>query len=246
MENKEQDKVSTQETGRRAASLYARLATARAMLNSKVYAKGGVNQYNQQKYFELADFLPHINDICATLELLPVVTFDTTEERKMAYMEIIDGAVDSPTYEKSIRYNMPLADVSLSQKSQKIQELGAMQTYAIRYLYINAFAISERDVLDATYSDFSKEQMALVKLLQEAGSSIEAVAKAYGTPISDLTIAQLKDAALKKLSKTMGKEGAEKRIAEVCGEDCDGGSEFRRKIAKANGGEPAGTEDGKD
>lgn len=218
-------------------SLYARLATARAKLNEKVFSKGGVNQYNQQKYFELSDFLPYINDICADLMLLPVVTFDMNGEDKMAYMDIIDGDVDSPTSEKSIRFNMPLADVSLQQKnSQKIQELGAMQTYAIRYLYMNAFAISERDVLDATYSSFSKEQLALVKILQDAGSSIEAVAKSYGTPISDLTAAQLRDAAQRKLTKTMGKEEAEKMLEAIPSEASSTASPsgFRDKVKKAN------------
>lgn len=210
-------------------SLYARLAKARARLNDRVFSKGGVNQYNQQKYFELSDFLPYINDICADLMLLPVVTFDMNGEEKMAYMDIIDGDFESPTAEKSIRFNMPLADVSLSQKSQKIQELGAMQTYAIRYLYMNAFAISERDVLDATYSNFSEEQMALIKVLQEAGYSIESMAKAYGTPIADLTAAQLRDAVKRKL-----KDKAEtilKDIPETSQAGTGGG--FRNKIDKA-------------
>lgn len=237
MEGQNQNAAPAQQEKKNAPTLYARLATARAKLNDKVFSKGGVNQYNQQKYFELSDFLPYINDICADLMLLPVVTFDMNGEDKMAYMDIIDGDIDSPTSEKSIRFNMPLADVSLQQKnSQKIQELGAMQTYAIRYLYMNAFAISERDVLDATYSSFSKEQMALVKILQEAGSSIEAVAKSYGTPISDLTAAQLRDAALRKLTKAMGKEEAEKVLGAVPAESPAPAapSGFRDKVNKAN------------
>lgn len=212
-------------------SLYARLATARARLNEKVYSKGGVNQYNQQKYFELSDFLPYINDICADLMLLPVVTFDMNGDEKMAYMDIIDGDFESPTAEKSIRFNMPLADVSLQQKNpQKIQELGAMQTYAIRYLYMNAFAISERDVLDATYSNFSEEQMALIKVLQEAGYSIESMAKAYGTPIADLTAAQLRDAVKRKLKDKA--EAALKNIPESKNKDRTENG-FREKIGKA-------------
>ena len=233
MNEQTQNTAPVQQAGRRSPSLYARLATGRAQLNEKVYAKGGMNQYNQQKYFELSDFLPYINDICAAQKLLPVVTFDMERDGKMAYMDIYDGDADSPTYEKSIRFNMPLADVTLSQKSQKIQELGAMQTYAIRYLYMNAFAISERDVLDATYSGFTKEQMALVKLLQEAGSSIEAVAKAYGTPISDLTAAQLRDAALKKLSKTEGSEKAAEILAAIPAEENAQQGGFREKVSKA-------------
>lgn len=218
------------ENSKKAPSIYARMAEARARLDSKLLKKGGLNEYNKAPYFELADFLPHVNAICSELKMLPVMTFNNNREEIEAYLDIYDGDDDSPTFEKRVHFNMPLAEVNLNTKnSQKIQEFGAMQTYAMRYLYMNAFAISEVDILDATYSNFTEEQKLLIKALQEAGYSIESMAKAYGTPIPDLTAAQLRDAVKRKL-----KDKADEILGKIPVETQDDGkSGFRDKISKA-------------
>ena len=109
-------------------------------------SKSGYNKFAGYTYFELGDFIPHINTIFNEIGLCGVVSF-THEE---AVLIIYD--CDS---EATIRFSSPMAEAHLK-GCHPIQNLGAVQTYQRRYLWIEAMEIVEQDSLDATTGDETK------------------------------------------------------------------------------------------
>ena len=132
-----------------------KLAKVRKLIADTGLSKGGKNEYTGFSYFELSDFLPTINRYCEEVGILAIVTYDMAAN--YAYMTILDSESDG-----YLSFNCPLGAVSL-QGAQGIQQAGAMQTYARRYLYLTAFEIAEADSLDA---DIGKDRK--IAELQEA------------------------------------------------------------------------------
>jgi hypothetical protein len=122
-------------------SVYRKLQEARIDLQSKPLKKSGKNNFAGYQYFELADFLPSIQQICLDRGLCGSVTFYTD----IAVLTITD--VDKP--EDKIEFKCPMSSAALK-GCHEVQNLGAVQTYLRRYLYTNAFEIVEHDSLDAT------------------------------------------------------------------------------------------------
>ena len=121
-------------------SVYRKLQEARIDLQSKPLKKSGKNNFAGYQYFELADFLPSIQQICLDRGLCGSVTFYTD----IAVLTITD--VDKP--EDKIEFKCPMSSAALK-GCHEVQNLGAVQTYLRRYLWTNAFEIVEHDALDA-------------------------------------------------------------------------------------------------
>lgn len=127
-----------------------KLQQARVKLQQRNLKKSGKNQYYD--YFELADFIPAINEIFAELQVHSM--FNITKEK--AILRIIDTEDNSEEL-----YECPFVYAELRQCT-KVQALGATITYLKRYLYMNALEIVESDFLDAkTNDDIKKEQQDL-------------------------------------------------------------------------------------
>lgn len=120
--------------------VYAKLQKARMMLQAAPLKKSGHNKFAGYQYFELGDFLPTINQIFHELGLCSVVSFD----KDLATLRIIDTSNGG-----SITFTSPMAEANLK-GCHPIQNLGAVETYSRRYLYVTALEIVEHDALDAT------------------------------------------------------------------------------------------------
>lgn len=120
--------------------VYAKLQKARIKLQSAAIKKSGHNKFAGYQYFELGDFLPTINEIFNELGLCSVISFD----KELATLRIIDTDNGG-----SITFTSPMADANLK-GCHPIQNLGAVETYSRRYLYVTALEIVEHDALDAT------------------------------------------------------------------------------------------------
>lgn len=120
--------------------VYAKLQKARMKLQAAPIKKSGHNKFADYQYFELGDFLPTINEIFNELGLCSVISFD----KELATLRIIDTDNGG-----SITFTSPMADAKLS-GCHPIQNLGAVETYSRRYLYVSALEIVEHDSLDAT------------------------------------------------------------------------------------------------
>jgi len=120
--------------------VYAKLQKARMMLQAAPIKKSGHNKFAGYQYFELGDFLPTINEIFNELGLCSVISFD----KELATLRIIDTDNGG-----AITFTSPMADAHLK-GCHPIQNLGAVETYSRRYLYVTALEIVEHDALDAT------------------------------------------------------------------------------------------------
>ena len=67
-------------------SVYKKLAKARVELQKVEMRKSGANTYTNYRYFELGDFMPHINRIFDELGLCGYVSFYKEE----AILQIVD------------------------------------------------------------------------------------------------------------------------------------------------------------
>ena len=121
-------------------SVYKKLQQARMLLQGTKLTKSGKNKFAGYEYFELGDFLPAIQKICNDIGLCGIVSFN----HEMAYLQIND--VEDGT---SIMFTSPMSSAALK-GCHDVQNLGAVQSYLRRYLWVNAFEIVEHDALDAT------------------------------------------------------------------------------------------------
>jgi hypothetical protein len=120
--------------------VYAKLQKARMMLQAAPIKKSGHNKFAGYQYFELGDFLQTINSIFYEIGLCSVISFD----KELATLRIVDTDNGS-----SITFTSPMAEANLK-GCYPIQNLGAVETYSRRYLYVTALEIVEHDALDAT------------------------------------------------------------------------------------------------
>ena len=121
-------------------AVYAKLQQARMKLQTAPLKKSGHNKFAGYQYFELGDFIPTVNKIFADLGLCSMISFT----KELATLQIIDfehGGI--------ITFTSPMAEANLK-GTHPIQNLGAVETYSRRYLYVTALEIVEHDALDSS------------------------------------------------------------------------------------------------
>lgn len=137
-------------TEQKQKNVYQKLQEARVILQEKNLKKSGRNKFSGYDYFELSDFLPTVNIIFSKLGLFSAIAFD----EKQAMLTIYNA--EKP--EETVSFTSPNADVSLK-GCHPIQNVGAVETYQRRYLYITALEIVEADILDATTNTNEKKEV---------------------------------------------------------------------------------------
>jgi hypothetical protein len=121
------------------SSVHKKLMQARIKLQATPLKKSGLNKFAGFQYFELGDFLPQIQQIFSEIGLCGVVSFDT----QLATLTITDTEDGS-----NIVLTSPMAEANLK-GVHPIQNMGAVETYSRRYLWVTALEIVEHDALDA-------------------------------------------------------------------------------------------------
>jgi hypothetical protein len=119
-------------------SVHKKLMQARVTLQSTKLQKSGHNKFAQYYYFELGDFLPEIQNIFNTLGLCGVVSF-TNEMATLSITDMEDGT--------TLDITSPMSSAALK-GCHEVQNLGAVQTYLRRYLWVTAMEIVEHDALE--------------------------------------------------------------------------------------------------
>jgi hypothetical protein len=122
-------------------NIYEKLMNARIRLQNTKLEKTGHNKFAGYYYFELGDFLPTVQTIFQEIGLCGVVSFG----EELATLTIYDGAENS----NPIVITSPMKEANLK-GCHPIQNLGAVETYTRRYLWVAALEIVEHDILDAT------------------------------------------------------------------------------------------------
>jgi hypothetical protein len=121
-------------------SVHKKLMQARVKLLSTDLKKSGRNTFQNYSYFELGDFIPHIQTIFNDIGLCGVVTFNN-EYAQLCITDVDDGTV--------IVITSPMAEAALK-GAQPIQLMGSIQTYQRRYLWMAAMELTEHDTIDMT------------------------------------------------------------------------------------------------
>lgn len=120
-------------------SVHKKLMQARVKLLSVDMKKSGQNKFAGYSYFELGDFIPHVQTIFNELGLCGVVSFNT-EYAQLCITDTDDGTV--------IVITSPMAEANLK-GAHPIQNLGAVLSYQRRYLWMAAMELVEGDAIDS-------------------------------------------------------------------------------------------------
>ncbi len=154
-------------------NVYGKLNAARAAFHAMPLKKSGKNSFAGYSYFELGDFLIPALKVFETYGLCPVISFT----QDMATLNVVDTENGD-----TISFTSPMADANLK-GTHPIQNLGAVETYQRRYLYMAALEIVEHDAIDASKpveapSTISMDQLEKVQdLIAITQSDVVAICK---------------------------------------------------------------------
>ena len=130
-------------------NVYQRLQKARVELQKMNIKKSGKNEYAKFSYFELADFIPPVNEIFLNLGL----SSNFSIEGNTATLCI----TNTDNLEEFVLFTSPIADAQLK-GCTPIQSIGAVHTYMKRYLFLNALEITAEDYIDKNVGNLKPEK----------------------------------------------------------------------------------------
>ena len=125
----------------------------RVELQNAKLKKSGKNKFAGFDYFELADFLPKLNELMLSEGLndrfyikddLAILEIQKGDEVNIYTMPFV--MFETPT---NRREDKSTGEVYEVKSMQDIQYLGALNTYYKRYLYLNAFGITDGEIIDS-------------------------------------------------------------------------------------------------
>jgi len=170
--------------------LFKKLAKVKYDFHHIEIKKTGYNSFAKYNYMQLGDFTKPIIQLLHDNGLVSWVSF-TADEATLTIADVETG--------DTIQNTSPMSKASLK-GCHDVQNLGAVQTYVRRYLYMAMFDIVEGDALDgseplkATNLDCNE----LIKAGSKAGynaSKIEKwLIKKYGHGMEYITEVELKEA----------------------------------------------------
>lgn len=111
--------------------------------------KSGRNNYQKYDYLEVKDIFPIVRQICKKYNLKTSIKPDLKEQRFT--LRITDK--DDNSYEE---FYVPLFMNTTGDVGKQNQDYGRSQTYAQRYLYIQAFEIAVPDEIDNKDQNITK------------------------------------------------------------------------------------------
>lgn len=125
-------------------NIFEKMNVAKLSILKSNLKKSGENKFAGFKYYELADLLPTIIQVCNDLKLFTSISF----RDDVALLQIIN--IEEPT--EHLEYLSPMRETQIK-GCNEIQALGGVETYQRRYLYMAAFDIIENDMFDAVESE---------------------------------------------------------------------------------------------
>ena len=141
-------------------NVLSKLQQARTKLHSMQLKKSGHNKFAGYSYFELGDFLMPTMQIFTELHLSSLVSFGA----EMAELSIVD--LDSG---ESVKITSPMSSAALK-GCHEVQNLGAVQSYLRRYLWVAAMEIVEHDAIDSSEPVKEKKAITPVKAAMQSVS----------------------------------------------------------------------------
>jgi hypothetical protein len=149
--------------------VFKSLQEVRVQLQKMNLKKSGENKYAGFFYYELADFVPAINELCLKAGLLTKFNLENGTAKLTIYS--IDDA------SSFVEFTAPFVVPTLK-GGNEVQNLGAGITYLRRYLFLIAFEIVESDVSDAT---MGSDQIKPIEKTTNLTSSVQKEIKTSNT-----------------------------------------------------------------
>lgn len=119
-------------------SVHKKLMQVRVDLARQGLQRTGHNKFAGYKYFELSDFIPQAMELFLKYDLCGVVSY-SPDEATLCITDVEDGTV--------IVIRSPMATAALK-GNHDIQNLGAVESYQRRYLWIAALELCESDPVE--------------------------------------------------------------------------------------------------
>ena len=145
-------------------TVYTKLAKARKAFKNSNVKKSGENKFQGYKYFELSDILNAVTDINESIGLATVETV-TAEKATLT-------VVNATKPEATIVFEVPMSTAELK-GCHPVQQLGAAITYIRRYLYQNAYSVSEPDQLDSGKQEMRERKPAPQKVAKPQKNTVD-------------------------------------------------------------------------
>lgn len=130
-------------------NIYEKLQNCRVELQKMNLKKTGENKFAGFKYYELADFLPTVNELFLKYKMF--------SDFSIRDGEAILTIINAEKVEDYCIFTSPIADANIK-GCTPVQSLGGVHTYLKRYLYMNALEIVESDMLDSKVGDMEVEK----------------------------------------------------------------------------------------
>lgn len=177
------------------------IISIRVKLQESKLKKTGKNQHAGFEYFELSDFLPTLNVLMMEQGINDIISFGKhgDNESEYAMLTLVKGD-EVQTYSMPFRwFETPISSKG-AKMMQDIQYLGAINTYLKRYLYMNAFGITDGEIIDSLPKpenkaniddqdcELQKQKKQLSDLCKVYGVEKSTVASIYG--ITSITSAK--------------------------------------------------------
>jgi hypothetical protein len=127
----------------------------------------------------LGDFLPAVQSIFNEVGLIDAISF-TEDLATMVVYDVDDGS--------SVTFTSPMGTANLK-GCHEVQNIGAVETYQRRYLYVTALSIVEHDALDAVTGSQPVEVKPVVKEVPKVDDDLEPLAEVlieFGDTCEDL------------------------------------------------------------
>lgn len=121
-------------------NIYQKLTEARAEFAKGGFSKNGRNDFSGYNYFRLDEILVRATEINSKIGICPVEYF--TAEGAVLTL------VNTENKEDTVRFAVPMSTAKLK-GCHEVQNLGAVISYLRRYLYQNAYAVCEAEMVDS-------------------------------------------------------------------------------------------------
>lgn len=135
-------------------NIYEKIINIMSELQKMNLKKTGINKHTNFRYFELSDLTPSINKLCEKYKVL--INIKYTKEIATMYL------IDAEKPKERVEYTSPMGSINLK-GAHEIQNIGAMETYSRRYLFLTSFNIAENDQIEALQGDEEYEKKRLIE-----------------------------------------------------------------------------------
>ena len=145
------------------SAVHKKLMQARIKLHGMKIGKSGRNEFAKYNYMELADFLIPTQQIFAELGLCGLVSF-SKDIATLTITDVDDGS--------EVVLTSPMGTAALK-GCHEVQNIGAVETYQRRYLWVSAMEIVEHDAIDASTGQDKQPDVAAILKGISASTTID-------------------------------------------------------------------------